>query len=985
MTERYIEMGFSPESSEEAVRRFGDDLHSGCHWLMMQDSLGRIPKRLKRSSGETNETYLGSKVRFRNSTWSITEFDSLHALVKLSQKDANSRWEHISDPRMDWITVRHNSQISPVPRASWFRRIGEVTGSIKWADPERIKPRHDTEKERAKWLSFYINHCRPDDLGPEWSVWRSISSLTRNFIHEPNRPRPKGLGSHEIHCFRVEEMTYFQALCDVYSVSYDEFCEAFYHKSDKMVLDMFPENSRDKLKTRLDHLRNPAAYLKEMNRKWRLDCLPLILFRTKAVRDCVDVVFEVIIHDMTFVQTNPYEPGIHRQLQRLFFEMYPSTIPSEFAYTGQMTRRFLQTSLSNSLKKCERTPSCDPCDTFVGDLFAYQKRCLSWLISQEKQENNSTSLWGWSHHRLNDGFSFHTSVFGHVSLSGPNKSIRGGLLAQEVGMGKTVEMLALICHHRAPGPTLIIVPTTMLCVWIEEANKRAPKLNVVKFHGTRRTKDMNVLRQADIVVTTYNVVVNETKQHVPTIGSVRWGRIILDESHEMKTLGTQRLRSICHLYAPFRWCVSATPWPKDMASVSAMLAFLGVTPFNESLGWGMHSSAQLLLRHHHEYNPSLFMKLISDITWWQRKRHVRMNLPKVTCSDICIEMQQKDLYSRLLEVIQSRIRLDRESPYVNSRTRMIHYTRWLRQFLSEGTLPLAHFGMPNTSLEAPSQCNTVETFMERLGSSNYDQSLRKVIESWQNGHEECCICRDVMERPTVTPCNHMFCYECIQMAYQHDVTRKCPLCREPCDTSLIELTEHASEPTSIEDQFVFMNDSQGVSVKMPTSIYIAAQATETSFGTKCEALLKLITKSTEKFVIFTQFYSTWHKITTVLKMKNIEHACIQGKMTPKRRAKEIETFQTDPSTKVFVMTTKTASVGITLTAGSHIVFMEPCEQEDIRKQAIGRVWRIGQTKPVSVTTLKIKDSIDMIRSKDYMSYIDRTNSPTVIVGQAVSV
>ena len=91
---------------------------------------------------------------------------------------------------------------------------------------------------------------------------------------------------------------------------------------------------------------------------------------------------------------------------------------------------------------------------------------------------------------------FHTSVFGHISLTPPNASIRGGLIAQDVGMGKTVEMLALIATNKAPGPTLVVLPTTMLPVWQAEAASRTPTLKVIKFHGARRTKNMNDFAQS---------------------------------------------------------------------------------------------------------------------------------------------------------------------------------------------------------------------------------------------------------------------------------------------------------------------------------------------------------------------------------------------------------------------------------------------------------------------------------------------------------
>ena len=72
------------------------------------------------------------------------------------------------------------------------------------------------------------------------------------------------------------------------------------------------------------------------------------------------------------------------------------------------------------------------------------------------------------------------------------------------------------------------------------------------------------------------------------------------------------------------------------------------------------------------------------------------------------------------------------------------------------------------------------------------------------------------------------------------------------------------------------------------------------------------------------------------------------------------------------MTTKTAAVGITLTASAHVLFMEPCHDVHVRKQAIGRVWRIGQTRPVTVTTLKTRQTIDCVT--DFDSHVNPTVS-----------
>jgi len=964
--QRYIEMGYSQEDAEEAVARHGDDLHAGCHWLMMRETMGRVPKRLKVSQREAPQTYIGSTVRYLTRTWRVTDFDAKHALVQLSHSEYpyQRRWEHISDERMEFIQTCHNEPVVSVPKAAWRRTIGKMKVSLDWMDEEgkrKLTP-YNT-------LDIYIKYGCPTAGGltrnEEWSKWRAVTALTRQFVHKPNRNKPKDVNSNAIHHFRVEWMTYFHALCDVYKISQDTFSNSLYNLPVEQTLLLFPEDIREELRLKITRWQLPKPHLVELNKKWRRDCLPLVEF---IPLQCTNqrITFEVQIHDMTFVQPSDYEPGIHRQLQRLFFILFPETKPSQMV-PGPMDSVFLNNILQASRKT--HLPTAEPSADFVGDLFPYQKSCLQWLIHRETV--GSTSGWGWSRHQMDDGFVYHTSVFGHLSLTTPNGSIRGGLLAQDVGMGKTIEMLALIATQKTDGPTLVIVPTTMLSVWQSEAAEKTPSLNVLKFHGARRTKNMDELRAADIVLTTYRIVVSETQQHVPTIGSVRWGRIILDESHELKHIHTATTRAICRLFAPVRWCVSATPFPKAMTHVMSMLSFLGVHPFNETgcLGSSL-SPAQLLLRNHAEYNPALFCGLLSDMTWWQRKRHVRLQLPPVHTETVTVPNACPDIYARLLDVIQTRMALDNATPGINCKTRTLHYVRWLRQLAIHPSLNrMSDFGMPSLSTEAPSEANTIESFMETLGTTQYDQSLRDIIESWRRGDEKCTICMDAMDRPTLTPCHHLYCFECIQTAYQHDCTQKCPLCRKPAGgQALIELMDH-DLPEETGPTIWRSHDLQGAPVEMSMEMYHTIHAARGAVGNKLKALLDMVTQGKEKCIVFTQFHSAWHKTCQLLQENNIGFVSIEGKMSPKQRKMAIESFQTLEETRVFVMTTKTASVGITLTAGSHVVFLEPCENEHLRKQAIGRAWRIGQKKPVTVTTLKTAGTIDCVKPKDVRRHL----------------
>ena len=942
--DRYIEMGYSESSAQEAVQRFGDDLHRGCHWLMVRSTMGHVPKKLKVRNSEN--TYIGSTVRFNGQARRIDDFDPLHALVRMVRSDGlPSIWEHMSDQRIEWINVRHEKQSHVVPRSAWTRKIGTISCSTTFKKSMKRTLTVDNA------LSNYIRFGRPNNPhSPEWEKWRLITTLTRDHMHRPTRPRPRGCFSSDIHDFRVEWMTYFHVLCDIHSVSSDTFSNCLYNDSTEATVSLFPENTRASLATKLEIWKKPIQHLKKKLQKWNNDCLPLILFVCTGISE-ETISFDVNIHDMTFVNPQGHENGKNINLQRLFFNVYPDTRPKDIP--GPVNNNFFNSILRASKKKCA---PMEPADCFTGELFPFQKKCLNWLVERESS-SPSLSSWGWTKRELEDGFVFYTSVFGYLSLTPPNMSFKGGLLAQDVGLGKTVEMLALIASHKADGPTLVVVPTTMLNVWISEAAKYTASLRVVKFHGSRRTKNMDKLRNADIVVTTYRVVVNETQQHVPSIGAVRWGRIVLDESHEMRAVHSATSRAVCRLFAPYRWCISATPWPKGMKNILSALSFYGVVPFKDA---NESPPGSCIL-------SPLLCSILSQSTWWQQKRHVRMQLPSVTNAIVHVKHDHPALYQQLLKSIRSRIEVDRGLP--NQRTRLLHYARWLRQAAIHPSLNrFCHYGTPSTNGQFQTDTSSMQSFMDSLGSTKYDESLRDLIYSWSQGNEKCSICMDAMDRPTLTPCNHMFCFECIQSSYKHDSQHKCPLCRKTAGNSVLnEITVDETGGGTHQNTTWYTTDISGRAVEMEKVLHDQLVGTVDEYGAKIERCINMVQTHDEKFILFTQFHSSWVKLCSALTAKGILYASIEGRMSPLQREKAIQKFQTEKKVRVFVMTTKTAAVGITLTAGSQVVFLEPLENVHVRKQAIGRAWRIGQKNPVTVTTLYAQNTIDC--AKDLMTHV----------------
>jgi DNA repair protein RAD16 len=82
---------------------------------------------------------------------------------------------------------------------------------------------------------------------------------------------------------------------------------------------------------------------------------------------------------------------------------------------------------------------------------------------------------------------------------------KGGLLGDEMGMGKTIQAVSLIMSdYPAKAPSLVVVPPIALMQWQQEINAyTSGKLKVLVFHGTNskaRNVDIKTLKSYDVIM-----------------------------------------------------------------------------------------------------------------------------------------------------------------------------------------------------------------------------------------------------------------------------------------------------------------------------------------------------------------------------------------------------------------------------------------------------------------------------------------------------
>ena len=119
-----------------------------------------------------------------------------------------------------------------------------------------------------------------------------------------------------------------------------------------------------------------------------------------------------------------------------------------------------------------------------------------------------------------------------------------------------------------------------------------------------------------------------------------------------------------------------------------------------------------------------------------------------------------------------------------------------------------------------------------------------------------------------------------------------------------------------------------------------------------------ILENNHSCLLYSQFTKVLDQLEPLFKEINIPFLRIDGKVATKKRQHIVTEFQKADVPMVLMMTLKTGGVGLNLTRASYVIHLDPWWNPATEDQATDRAHRIGQTEPVTVYKLVMKDSIE---------------------------
>ncbi|HKG22437.1 MAG TPA: DEAD/DEAH box helicase, partial [Blastocatellia bacterium] len=276
------------------------------------------------------------------------------------------------------------------------------------------------------------------------------------------------------------------------------------------------------------------------------------------------------------------------------------------------------------------------------------------------------------------------------------------------------------------GPSLVVVPKSLVFNWKQEAARFAPGLRVLDHTGVERSKQTSHFANYDVVITTYGTLRRDAVQFKDT----RFDYVVLDEAQAIKNASTESAKAARLLRGDHRLALSGTPIENHLGELWSMFEFLNP---------GLLGSASVFRsgdagRGADEQNLGLLARGLRPFILRRTKEAVAKELPRKLEQTIYCEMEprQRKLYDELRDHYRLALMGIVDSKGLNrSKIQILEALLRLRQAACHpGLIDRAKAGEPSAKLDVlvPQLCDVVNEGHKALIFSQFTSLLAIVRE-----------------------------------------------------------------------------------------------------------------------------------------------------------------------------------------------------------------------------------------------------------------
>ena len=662
-------------------------------------------------------------------------------------------------------------------------------------------------------------------------------------------------------------------------------------------------------------------------------------------------------------------------------------------------------------------PETEPSSSIVTPLLPHQKQALTFMLRQEQprtyasEEAGNSSLW--RKKISNRGRPIYEEVVTGMQTDEEPRQSLGGLLADVMGLGKTIQALSLIastaadatafshetlvkngegeaplvCHSKA---TLLIVPVSTVKNWEDQIKDHTSPGSITYhvYHGPNRCRNASDLSDNDVVITTYGTAGGEITGKgaeggdISPLLKIRWFRIILDEAHQIRESKSLQARAMYQLFAQRRWCLTGTPIQNRIEDLGSLTTFLRLFPYDSMSRFNQYIRAPA------QSGDTSFLKRLRVFvdSFTLRRLRDRIHLPKREDLIVNLEFSKEerrlhDYFREKFSIVVKDMARERKRGTGGQYHRVLKGITILRlicdhgkELLNEEQLDEYKGSAADDPVDLDEERPPVDITKKRayehfsmMAEADMDICVRCNKHFSDDSPNSDLDSSGSSASAVVLPCLDVLCTDCFENyratfdeASALGVSIVCEQCLMTMSPQYIsipktyaeELQRVPEETTMVKNNMFKKGYYTGPHTKTQTLLSDVAVMKQES------APLVEAGEPPIKCVIFSEFTSHLDLIEKALHDNGHTFVRIDGSMSLSQRRKVLDALNTDDDVTILLASIKAAGQGLNLTAASRAFIMEPMWNPAAEAQAVDRIYRIGQKREVIVKRYRIVNSME---------------------------
>ncbi|MGX8850321.1 SNF2 helicase associated domain-containing protein [Amedibacillus sp. YH-ame10] len=279
----------------------------------------------------------------------------------------------------------------------------------------------------------------------------------------------------------------------------------------------------------------------------------------------------------------------------------------------------------------------------------------------------------------------------------------GGILADDMGIGKTIQVITLLEDEKLQHPktlSLVVCPSSLILNWESEIHKFSKILSCILISGTseERKQQIKDCKNYDIVITSYDYI----KRDMEYYADITFTYEIIDEAQYIKNHLTKNALAVKAIQSKHRFALTGTPIENSLAELWSIFDFL-MPGYLFSYHYFKSEFEFPIVKEQDQATLKELKRMVEPFILRRIKKDVLKELPEKVEHTMLVEMddESRKLYMANLSMIRQDLQTNfKEKGFENSKIMILSMLTRLRQICCDPRLLYENYHGIGSKVEA---------------------------------------------------------------------------------------------------------------------------------------------------------------------------------------------------------------------------------------------------------------------------------------------